>query len=179
MEEQDKTNDRLSELVARHPTLFRGREPRCGGWLPGGWFAIADALCTDLAAQLGERAVDFEVDQVKEEFGGLRFYFALARLASDPPPSSPALDADPDAPQPPPGVDLALVRSLRARVQEAESASEQACCFCGGPAVKYVDGGFVFTACQEHSGGCPTEGEARAMLEAKRAGKAKKASGDG
>lgn len=41
-----------------------------------GWFDLVNNLCLDIEAHLEEKQIkNFEVVQVKEKFGGLRFYF--------------------------------------------------------------------------------------------------------
>lgn len=77
---------RQRELRDRHPTILGRIHLDCGN----GWFDVIDVLCDELerqaewAKQAPPRAI-----QVKEKFGGLRFYtdrsndvyFALTKLA--------------------------------------------------------------------------------------------------
>ena len=69
--------DKLSELVLTHPRLFRGKPPVVASDLPDGWFPIVDALCRGIEALLESEPERLEVSQIKEKFGGLRFYFSL------------------------------------------------------------------------------------------------------
>ena len=65
--------NRLAELVARHPRLFRGEAPTWST-VPSGWFAIIDKLCCDLEALVppGDD-LPLWVEQITEKFGSLRF----------------------------------------------------------------------------------------------------------
>ena len=66
-------------LVKRYPTIFRdvGGSPMdtymafglcCGS----GWYMLLDRLCAAIMAVPGHE--DFKAEQIKEKFGGLRFY---------------------------------------------------------------------------------------------------------
>ena len=70
---EDLFPNRLSELVARHPRLFRGEAPQWAT-VPPGWFALVDKLCFDLEA-LGEsgRELPLQVERITEKFGSMRF----------------------------------------------------------------------------------------------------------
>jgi hypothetical protein len=58
--------DHCKEFLTRHGL----GEPRCGAYFGPGWTKILDALVTDLKAM----AWDGDCHQIKEKFGGLRFY---------------------------------------------------------------------------------------------------------
>lgn len=77
------------ELVKKHYILqrkrinpFKAKEPfhpfegfgiECGK----GWYGLLDDLCTKIEAELDKDPAlkkDFNIDQIKEKFGGLRFY---------------------------------------------------------------------------------------------------------
>lgn len=72
----------LDRLEAKHGAI--------PGWndLPEGWFALVDRLITDLKAEGFNVS---QIDQIKEKFGGLRFYVGatsercheLIRVAED------------------------------------------------------------------------------------------------
>lgn len=64
----------LSILLEKHPRIFAGKEPAWSD-LPAGWFRLLDALCTAIESSMTETELrDFRVTQVKEKYGGLRFY---------------------------------------------------------------------------------------------------------
>ena len=66
--------DRLADLVARHPRLFRGKMPERSHLAPG-WLALADTLCAEIEALVGpEMELPLRVAQVKEKYGALRLY---------------------------------------------------------------------------------------------------------
>ncbi len=49
---------------------FGIKYPRCGAHVPDGWFSLIRPLIEELIAA----GWDKELDQIKEKFGGLRFY---------------------------------------------------------------------------------------------------------
>lgn len=66
-------------LYERYPTIFAERRVSptrslmCFGLCcDNGWFALIDKLCADIVAMEGHET--FKACQVKEKFGGLRFY---------------------------------------------------------------------------------------------------------
>jgi len=70
------------KLYERHPAIFRQRTSpitdslmafgfECGD----GWYAILDALCGELDGVAKNYGLRIEASQVKEKFGGLRFYY--------------------------------------------------------------------------------------------------------
>jgi len=69
--------DSLDYLVATHPRLFLTGRPSNSHLSPG-WTALVDKLCTDIDQLVSDsEAQTFRVIQIKEKFGGLRFYFSL------------------------------------------------------------------------------------------------------
>jgi hypothetical protein len=75
---QDKFSDRLK---GRYPRLFPKdengnlRDPDCGIWCPIGWQPMVEELCSKIHARVIECDIVFEIAQIKEKFGGLRFYY--------------------------------------------------------------------------------------------------------
>jgi hypothetical protein len=113
----------------REPTLpwSPGYSPTVGcdlGWWP---------LIRDLAARLDVTCPGWGVFQVKEKFGGLRFYVHLGEASGD-----------------------AAGRGWRA-VQEAEAASFEICEQCGQPGI-LRDGAWLKTLCDNHSMGKSSDG---------------------
>ena len=64
------------EFFEKYPTIFPKGEPYCGFDVGYGWWPLLDKLCSDIKAELDQlpEPPPFEVAQVKEKFGGLRFY---------------------------------------------------------------------------------------------------------
>jgi NADH pyrophosphatase NudC (nudix superfamily) len=55
------------------------RSIRCGFSCPDGWLNLIDELCHNIEKELINSSIDeFSVDQVKDKFGGLRFYVSGA-----------------------------------------------------------------------------------------------------
>lgn len=79
------TPEKDAELRRKYPLVFQrpliNMEPiRCGD----GWLGILDTLCADLTALIKETGAEcrrYYAEQVKEKFGGLRFY--MSRTTGD------------------------------------------------------------------------------------------------
>ena len=83
--------DALRRMLARIPDGW-GRWIGCSrGWYP---------LLVELDEQLGTLFPNYEIQQIKEKFGGLRFYWSVGERVTnpaDPEPTAPTLGADTDA----------------------------------------------------------------------------------
>ncbi len=126
----------LPEIAARHPRLFEnGQAPQWSYVLPG-WASLLEQLCVNLEAALppGRR---LRVVQVKEKFGGLRFYYDLVRRdgrvedvyyheedETEATKAARALDRAADA---------GLAEALMKIKQAAENKSQELCEGCGCP----------------------------------------------
>lgn len=129
----------LKKLIGKHPRLFHGRAPRVHSWVEPGWYAVLDALCTDLEALLAAtKAVALEVLQIKEKLGGLRFYFALQATSSVPSEQEEARLEE-------------LHGEVSARVAQAEQAAGQTCAACGMPGKLRKGTGDLATLCDSHA----------------------------
>lgn len=60
------------ELIKKYPRLFPNGVCVCGITIGPGWMSIVDQLCEDIMKICGDDAP--QVLQIKEKFGGLRFY---------------------------------------------------------------------------------------------------------
>lgn len=139
---------KLEELIAAHPKLFRGSEPAVPSYVPEGWYEIVDQLCCDIEALVAPEPERIEVRQIKEKFGGLRFYFAWDRDADL------FLDLHGDG-----GIRTLVTEAhgpqvmtgIRALVTAASERSEQTCQRCGAPGTLTTRGGWVSTLCERHA----------------------------
>jgi len=72
------------KLWEKYPTIFAGRYLslqeslipfgfECGD----GWYNLIDELCETITIIIGNKDIKFVADQVKEKFGGLRFYYHM------------------------------------------------------------------------------------------------------
>jgi len=143
----------LQRLIEAHPLLFRGQAPYIPSHVPEGWYALIDKLCSDLEALLGpEACAGFQVEQIKEKFGTLRFYYRLGERED--------LHVDvisPDAIKhivnfPPEAAEQveAVEDRVRALVTAACQASESTCMTCSAPAQLRNIGGYVTVRCDQH-----------------------------
>jgi len=55
--------------------IGKPREPDCRAWCPVGWQPMVEELCSKLAKIVEEKNLTFQIEQIKEKFGGLRFYY--------------------------------------------------------------------------------------------------------
>lgn len=92
---------KLSDLLKKYDIP----EPRIGGSCGDGWIPLVESLIIDLLA-LGW---DKRVDQIKEKFGGLRFYIDETELSQS------------------------VREVVRERIREAEDMSFKVCETCGDP----------------------------------------------
>lgn len=109
----------INKLLATYPTIFRhiGDDIAIGD----GWFHIVDELC----ARLMRFPCEIAAIQVKEKFGGLRFYLA-------------PIDDCPTA----------YLKDIFGYVRDAESASFNVCEYCGKPG-KTSGRAWIKTLCEE------------------------------
>jgi hypothetical protein len=117
------------ELMEAHPNLFHpaGAQPMRG--YPGcgeGWRDLLERACARIEAALAEGGGAFTAWQIKEKFGGLRFYWY-----GDVPPET------------------------KCRIDEAialaEGRSACTCETCGEPGRLYQISGWYKTACSAHA----------------------------
>ena len=73
-------------LVTNYPIIFKdyGGDMRetCMAWgmeCGNGWFKLIDDLCYNLTHLIGDQDIKVIANQVKEKFGGLRFYHTILR----------------------------------------------------------------------------------------------------
>jgi len=106
----DQENDELQKIKDRIPEAW-GKSISCGpGW---------DQIIIDLDRALAELDPDYVIHQVKEKFGGLRFYYDSERAREDP----------------------ELARKMSRLVDEAEQKAERTCADTGNPGVLMVGRG--------------------------------------
>lgn len=67
------------EFEAAWPSLFT--DVRCGFYCPDGWTDLVWKLLSDIEFELEGDLSDFKMVQVKEKFGGLRFYYSYPKGA--------------------------------------------------------------------------------------------------
>lgn len=76
--EQIMTNyiNKLPELIQAYPRLFKGVAPRTMSWVDQEYYQLVNSLLQLINENLDDNeAANFEVLQIKEKFGELRFYF--------------------------------------------------------------------------------------------------------
>lgn len=70
-------------LIDKYPNVyFNGI--RCGAYFPEEWLPIIEELSHNISLELSiNHNEDFAVDQIKEKFGGLRFYVSASNEKID------------------------------------------------------------------------------------------------
>ena len=139
--------DKLEDLIAVHPRMFRGTPPVVASDLPPGWYGLVDKLCSDIEALLGQEPERFEVKQIKEKYGGLRFYFSFEGVEDHfidlhTPEGIETFVQRPDGP--------AVMSQLRKLVSAAAEHSTSTCQRCGAPGTLANRLGWVSTLCERH-----------------------------
>lgn len=115
-------SDDIEQRLAKGMGCYTNRD--LSGWLP---------IIERLNEQLREIDPDYVIDQIKEKFGALRFYF-----------SAPTWYGKFD--------DDLHYKKMRWLVDEAEAESLHVCMTCGGKEVDETRrnvGGWIFTLCSE------------------------------
>lgn len=128
----DRTRDWRADLVTAYPDLFNptaGDPPTARGWpwVSDGWWDLLQRACDRIRRAVQADGGSFEVTQIKEKFGTLRFYWAGS-----------------------------LSPAAAARVEEAidlaEARSAVTCEICGEPGLLH-GGRWVTTRCAQHAEG--------------------------
>ncbi len=116
------------DVAADYPRVFQGGRPRCGMGVGGGWGSLIRELLQAIEDLLPAEH-DFKVEQVKEKFGGLRFYAFSLDLPEE------------------------TRKKIDKLISLAESRSFGVCEMCGKPARTDTGGsrfGWAKTLCAEH-----------------------------
>lgn len=78
--------DPIDKLIEDYPSVFKDMEHSSSYNLPSGWYLLVDKLCSDLCVLLDAEHKNikenheeplFMLLQIKEKFGGLRFYYMM------------------------------------------------------------------------------------------------------
>jgi hypothetical protein len=145
---EDEVDPFLKQLVVNHPGLFRGEDASIWSYVSPGWFGIIDKLCSDIEEISGPDVARIEVQQIKEKFGTLRFYWVLVDEGD----SNIDVIVDHDRHGISPereAADDGLRLRISALVRACEKASASICERCSRPGNLDSDGGWWRTRCEE------------------------------
>jgi hypothetical protein len=130
----DNHPDTLDKLIEHYPIVFNHLNKTGYHNLPAGWYKIMNRLCSELSVIL-EEALEvnpetpeeplFSVLQVKEKFGGLRFYYMMNTKDDE------------------------LYRKIQTAVDTAEDTSYSTCQITGNIGVLCKDGSHYMTLCED------------------------------
>jgi hypothetical protein len=130
----DSHPDTLDKLIEQYPIVFKHLDKTGYHNLPAGWYKIMNRLCSELSAIL-EEALEanpespdeplFSVLQVKEKFGGLRFYYMMNTKDDE------------------------LYKKIQTAVDTAEDTSYSTCQITGNIGVLCKDGSHFMTLCED------------------------------
>jgi len=87
-------SDNIKKLAEKHPIVFANMSEASYSDLPDGWVNLVDELCSKLTPLLVESYANYPlkeeeymigitIDQIKEKFGGLRFYCSFLTEDAD------------------------------------------------------------------------------------------------
>lgn len=146
MTRHDKpSRSHLDEMRQAFPRLFQrnGGRPEIIGWSPAGWDDIVRDLLAQIDAALSdELAAAFLIEQVKEKYGTLRFYYCFDRLVRMRI-SLVAPDGITRIENIPEGAEGYPYKEIDKLVSAAEDRSEVTCAICGNPGTLRNNGWIV------------------------------------
>lgn len=105
--------------------MFAG--PNIGLDVYDGWTPILAQACEEIDAILGEHKQGFHFSQIKEKYGGARYYFDAVSVNSE------------------------KLKRIQILLDKAELATETACMLCGSPATIEKYGGWFMCLCDAHA----------------------------
>jgi hypothetical protein len=80
MRTEEEYEEFANKMETTYPKMFAGKY---GGFAVGaGWWPIIETLCANIQSHIdwrvkqGQEIAQVEVNQIKEKFGGLRFYYS-------------------------------------------------------------------------------------------------------
>jgi hypothetical protein len=130
-------NELESRLVEKYPGIFRdyGGDIRktCMGWgfsHGDGWYDLIDKMCEDITNLAKDTGIEIVAEQVKEKFGGLRFYYYTSYTG----------ERDDKIKE--------IEQKISDRINQAEAESYKTCEVCGKPG-KPNSKGWITTLCKE------------------------------
>lgn len=119
-----------THLIEKHPRLLK--EVQCGVFILPGWIPLVDRLCENIQDIVDDtKGFQVIVDQVKEKFGGLRFYVSFQT-------------ADPTG-----KIYEKTRENIMDLIDDAETESLKICEYCGEPG-KIGGTGWIKTTCEKH-----------------------------
>lgn len=114
----------LDALSTRYPRLFTNEPLPWGLQIGAGWTHLVTVLCARIDTLLRQApSARFHLHQVKEKFGGLRFYYEIHGAPAD------------------------IKQAIRNSVGQAELASNDCCERCGAVGAKGYSSGYLVTLC--------------------------------
>lgn len=143
----NEIDENMARLIAAHPLLFRGKAPVVPSFLPTGWYALVDQLCSDIETELGLLGCgQFEVRQVKEKFGTLSFYYRFQKHSDLHVDVASAAEVEQYAPH----TAVMGADRLRVLIDQVETVSGNTCQRCGVAGSLRNLGGWRVTLCEQH-----------------------------
>ena len=136
-DQETKTQpDALDILIERYPIVFKNfsENDMFISNVPAGWFNIVDEMCQKLSSLIeesyakyppSEDSPGFSVLQIKEKFGGLRFYWLMNSKDDD------------------------VYEKIREIIDECETKAEVTCQVTGNPGKLCKNGRWLYTLSEE------------------------------
>lgn len=117
-------------LIEKYPLVFETMSKETYNDLPSGWYGLLDKVCSTVEQYLTEEKQKnsdtvFEVLQIKEKFGGLRFYYTVQTNNE------------------------ILFKNIQTVIDKAEDDSYGICQITGRPGALCKKGWYFMTLCEE------------------------------
>lgn len=130
----EKLEAAWAAIRAKYPRIFIERDS--GTSVYAGWWQLLEDAFLKIDAVLDENpSVYFKTQQIKEKFGGLRFYYDMGQIEGDSSMSEEQVDA--------------VLSEICSIVNEAEVKANNTCEVCGQPGYK-TNIGWIKTLCFHH-----------------------------
>jgi|SRR5690606_903362 len=122
-----------SEFYQKYPQMFPKGEPYCGFYCDYGWWPLINRLCSDISTEVDKLGLEgndktkpsVTVAQIKEKFGGLRYYVDFENS------------------------DESFMKKINALIHEAEEKSFTICEMCGEPGKMAAKKSWMKTLCEK------------------------------
>lgn len=125
------------KLRLKYPEIFKNYRgdirKTCMGWgfsHGDGWYDLVNKMCEDVTKLTEGTGIQVIADQVKEKFGGLRFYYSILYETEKTDEMG------------------KITQQVSDRIHQAEEESYKTCELCGKPG-EPTKGGWITTLCEQ------------------------------
>jgi len=137
--------DLQNKIYSAYPKIFKDKDlnafQSCMFWgitVGDGWFNLMDELCSSLQEYSDKMNIQVVAEQVKEKFGGLRFYYRIE--LGDNLKNGKTEDELKE-------LYISIYKEIDKMIRKAEYRSETECEICGNPSVVQSFNGWLSCTC--------------------------------